>query len=45
MVVAVFAGVLLVVSLGVALGVFIGGLMLICVSKYMKRYLLSYFNN
>jgi len=32
------AGILVVVAIGVALGVFCGGLLLACVVVYMKRY-------
>jgi hypothetical protein len=31
-------GILLVVAIGVALGVFLGGLLLVCASRYLRRY-------
>lgn len=38
-------GILLVVAIGVALGVLIGGVLLSCVAYYMKRYAAQYSTN
>jgi len=33
----VSAGILIVVSVGVALGVFVGGVLLVCAARYFKK--------